>query len=97
GYGCNIEWRMASFPLSGKDEAHQMTTVRGTQMIEPLENRLLMRRGVIQLEGRTVIVSATAGDDMITLSGSTHRTVVTLNGKAEAFVGKDVRRVIVYA
>lgn len=68
-----------------------------TQTIEALESRMMMRGGVIGLEGRTLHVSGTAGDDVITLRGSTKNLVVTLNGTSRQFVGKDVRRVIVYA
>ncbi|MGC4032253.1 MAG: hypothetical protein QM754_11080 [Tepidisphaeraceae bacterium] len=66
------------------------------QNIEALEGRMMMRGGVIGLEGRTLHISGTAGDDAITLRGGTKNVIVTLNGKSQQFVGKDVRRVIVW-
>lgn len=66
-------------------------------MLEQLENRLLMRGGVVSMSGHTVYVSGTAGDDVINLAGTPQHFAVTLNGKRHAFTLKHVHKVIVYA
>ncbi|MGC4032254.1 MAG: calcium-binding protein [Tepidisphaeraceae bacterium] len=68
-------------------------------MIENLEHRLLMRRGGGTLDGRTLTISGTAGDDNIWFRGDRLGIYVSINGRGLTFsTGTEtgIRRIVIW-
>lgn len=68
-------------------------------MIESLEGRLLMRRGGGSLDGNTLTISGTAGDDVIWFRGDRLGIYVSINGRGLNFyTGTDmgIRRIVIW-